>query len=247
MNILNPYTFVLDKIRQARVKRREKREQKRLKNIKYYRESYAQCGEDLVLNHLLFEYFELENFSYLDIGSAHPLKINNTYFFYKKGFRGVCVDANPALTELYKKERPEDLFINSGVITEDDTEQDFYVLNAPELNTFDSKEAERVVAEHGFQIEKVIKMRTMNINSIIKKYCQSPPELISIDIEGLDFAVLKSIDYDTYRPKIIIVEMASYGKLKENESKEMAKFMEKKRYDWWGNVGYSSIFIDDVL
>ncbi len=193
---------------------------------------------------MLFEYFELEDFSYLDIGSAHPLMINNTYFFYKKGFRGVCVDANPNLGVIYQAERSEDIFINAGITFNDKNEQDFYMMNVPELNTFDHKEAERLVAEHDFKIDNVIKVKTMNINSIIETYCESTPELISIDIEGLDFDVLKSLNYDKYRSKIIIVEVASYGKLKQNEGKEIAKFMEGKSYRWWGNVGYSSIFID---
>lgn len=243
MKALIVYRYLIDKARQNKFIRTAKRW---IMNEKFYKKSYSQCGEDLVIDHLLFGYFKLERFSYLDIGSSHPIRINNTYLFYKKGFRGVCVDANPVLIELYGNERPEDIFINSGVTSEYNNEQDFYIMNSPFIHTFDSKVAKGMVAKHGFQIDKVIKMRTMNINHIIKDYCKSPPELISIDIEGLDFDVLKSINYDKYRPKIIIVEMCGYGKIKDNQSSKMANFMQRKNYIWWGNVGFSSIFIDDI-
>ncbi len=208
------------------------------------RRSYAQCGEDLVLNHLLFEFFKLDNFSYLDIGSANPIKINNTYLFYKQGFRGVCVDASPELADLYSIARPNDLFVHAGVTVENEQLLDFYMMSARELNTFDKEEAESLVAEYNYQIEQVYKIKTRSINSIINEYCKSVPELISIDIEGLDFDILKSLDYSKYRPKIIIAEMAGYDKLKENESQAMADFMKNHKYLWWGNVGYSSIFLD---
>ena len=55
------------------------------------KKSYSQDNEDLFLN----EYFEkISNGFYVDIGCHHPKRFSNTYLLYKKGWKGVNIDAN---------------------------------------------------------------------------------------------------------------------------------------------------------
>jgi hypothetical protein len=32
---------------------------------------------------------------YVAIGSWHPVKASNSYFFYLRGWKGICIDPNP--------------------------------------------------------------------------------------------------------------------------------------------------------
>ena len=50
---------------------------------KNYLISYAQNGEDLIIEFLLSSK-KIEKITYLDIGANHPIKFNNKYRLYNK-------------------------------------------------------------------------------------------------------------------------------------------------------------------
>lgn len=64
--------------------------------------TYAQAGEDVILDFLIN--YQPSGF-YVDVGCNHPLRGSNTYRFYRKGWRGICVDANPAFASMFAKKR----------------------------------------------------------------------------------------------------------------------------------------------
>ena len=79
-------------------------------------------------------------------------------------------------------------------------------MSVPEWNTFDQAEAERRVAanEGKVKIERVVKMPLIAINRIIADYFPpNGPDFLSIDIESLDLAVLKTLDFTRFRPKVM--------------------------------------------
>lgn len=49
---------------------------------------FSQTGEDKLITKWLPEPYGL----YIDIGAGQPVCGSNTYHFYKKGWRGICVD-----------------------------------------------------------------------------------------------------------------------------------------------------------
>lgn len=55
--------------------------------------SYSQFGEDLLAQEILG--YERCDIFYIDIGAFHPISKSNTYIFYKRGSRGMCVEPNP--------------------------------------------------------------------------------------------------------------------------------------------------------
>ena len=69
---------------------------------------YSQNGEDLILNRFLEN---KKNGFYIDIGAHHPIRFSNTYLFYKKGWRGINIDAMPGSMDLFNKIRSRDINI----------------------------------------------------------------------------------------------------------------------------------------
>ena len=120
------------------------------------RKSYAQCGEDLIIDHLI-KLIGVKEPYYLDLGAHHPYYLSNTYYFYEKGFAGVCVEADPSLIKAFEKIRQRDTILNLGVGLEKSV-LDFYLMSSKTLNTFSKAEAERYVSYGNQQIEKVIKV-----------------------------------------------------------------------------------------
>src|SRR5687767_7993770 len=66
--------------------------------------SYAQTGEDRIIATLLGD---VPGF-YVDVGCNHPVKYSNTFELYKRGWRGINVDANEQMVELCRRLRPRD-------------------------------------------------------------------------------------------------------------------------------------------
>ena len=121
--------------------------------------SYGQAGEDLVAWQLL-KYLGVERPSYLDVGAFHPTIGSNTYLMYRLGGRGVLVEPNVAMIKALKGVRPEDTTLNIGIGLDDTPEADYYVMNYPQMNTFDGDEARRREKDSGGKtvIQQVVKM-----------------------------------------------------------------------------------------
>ena len=78
-----------------------------------YNGTFSDDGEDSIL----YKYFlEFKKGNYIDIGANHPIIGSNTFFFYLKNWRGICIDPLPFLKKKYRFFRPFDLFINSGIL-----------------------------------------------------------------------------------------------------------------------------------
>ena len=211
--------------------------------------TYAQSGEDLILAQLFYK-LSINNPSYIDIGANHPSYISNTYYFYLRGSRGVCIEPNPFLFKKIKKLRKEDTVLNAGVAFDEQSNADFYLFpkSAHGLSTFSKDEAEywkntgmKKVGK--IEFEKIINVALLNINMVINKYCKNTPDFISIDVEGLDLAILQSLDFNLYIPKVFIVETLKYDdNQNEFKNKEIIDFMIEKGYEEYADTHVNTIF-----
>jgi FkbM family methyltransferase len=176
----------------------------------YILNTYSQVGEDSIIS-FLFADKEVGEITYLDLGTNMPDVSNNTYLFYTRGFRGVCVEADKSLIQSISRKRPEDIIINAGVSTLNETEADFYIFNVNGLNTFDKDEAQRRSTLQGYNVIEIVKVPIISINTILENNFKTYPTLLSIDIEGLDFDVLNAIDYLKYPIPVICVETCKFS------------------------------------
>ncbi len=206
--------------------------------------SFSQTGEDRIL-HFLFQSIGIKNPTYLDIGANHPVNGNNSYFFYQRGSKGVCVEPDPALAAQINQVRERDICLNVGIGFTEIAAADFYIFPKPYTgwNTFSKNEAEyRKANWHPY--EKIIKMPLQNINDILEQNFKSTPDFISIDVEGLDFDILKSLDFDKHQPKVLLVETLHYG---ENNKPEkltyIIDFVCSKGYSVYADTYVNTIFL----
>lgn len=215
----------------------------------YSRVSYSQNGEDIIIRDL-FARIGIKQPSYLDIGSNEPFYISNTYLLYTKGSKGVCVEPNPSLHKKFKKKRPRDICLNAGIAFNNETSADFYMFSgkASGLSTFSKEEAEfwektgnTVVGKH--KIESVVKVRLLQINEIISQYFSPHPNFISLDVEGLDLAILETIDFGKHKPEIFCIETLGYAENdKETKNKPLIDFMISKGYFLYADTYINGIF-----
>jgi FkbM family methyltransferase len=209
--------------------------------------SYAQCGEEVIVSDL-FKFLNISMPTYLDIGAYLPVFGNNTYLFYRRGSRGVLVEPNVDLVPELRSTRPGDVVLNVGVGVTEERSADYYCLSIPQMNTFCKEEAERLARnpEAGLRIRRVAKVPLIPINKLLNEHFPGGgPDFLSIDIESLDLAVLKSIDYQAHRPKVICTEtVVPLGIAMEPET---TRFLESRGYAVRGMTFPNTIFLDMTL
>lgn len=205
--------------------------------------SYSQCGEDLILQQL-FMVLGISKVIYLDVGAHHPTYLSNTYLFYESGGHGVCVEPDPSLFEAFAKKRPRDVHLNCGVgITTG--EADFFVMSNSTLNTFSKAEAERYQSYGNQRINEVIRMKLETVNGILEKNFENCPNLISLDVEGMDYPILQNFDFRKYRPEVFCLETLSYTEDKsERKLTEIIDLMHANDYLTYADTYINTIFVD---
>jgi FkbM family methyltransferase len=84
--------------------------------------------------------------------------------------------------------------------------------------------------------KETIKMKAVKLQSLFDKYEIKKVDLISIDVEGAELQVLKSIDFDKTEIDVLLIEN-NYGLEKETE------FLVNKGYKLLGNIQWDSVFV----
>ena len=211
-------------------------------------ESYSQAGEDKIIEFIL-SYLGEKNvgLSYLDIGCNDYKSLSNSYALYKKGVRGVLIDANPIYIDEIKMYRPEDIVLNCGIGAKNSEKMKFYILNTPGLDSFDLesiKEAQRQTP--WIEIVDEIEVPVYTLDEIYEKYFASVPTIVSLDVEGLEMDILKSTNFEKYRPYIFIIETIEYREKISvtNKRNDIINLMFENDYIEYAFTGVNSIFID---
>jgi FkbM family methyltransferase len=207
--------------------------------------SYSQCGEDLILAWWM-KLLEIEHPTYLDIGVWEPVRSNNTYAFACNGGRGVLVEPNPALAEKIREARPNDTLLPVGVGLNDAAEADFFMFNDSSLNTFDPEQRDRVLKDPHFRLEQTVKVPLVKVNRIIaEQFAGRAPDILSVDVEGLELAIVQSVDLAAYRPKVICTE--TLVTLTRTHRGETAAYLAQKGYEVRGMTYANTIFVDRAV
>lgn len=164
---------------------------------------YGQDGEDLILNRLLEG---KANGFFVDVGAHHPVRFSNTYLFYKRGWRGINIDAMPGSMEEFRRIRPRDINIECG-IAEERGSLTYHCFNEPALNTFDPHEAERK-NRPPYKLTDSILVNVDRLETILDRYLPDGQQIdfLNVDVEGKDEEVLRSNNWTRFRPRFVLAE-----------------------------------------
>jgi FkbM family methyltransferase len=188
------------------------------------RESYAQCNEDIVVEALLQARLahagrSMSSVRYLEIGGNHPVQTSSTYLFYRAwGARGCIVEANATLAKRLRAIRSGDQIVQVAVSDRFDKTVTFHVHDLDELSSL-SKES---IVDPGLvglrgKVADVQIVPNLHINDFFDAYIRQPLDFMSIDIEGLDLAVLQALS-PIHRPTVLQVECMDRVLLEELQS-----------------------------
>lgn len=174
--------------------------------------------------------------SYVDIGAGTPIWGSNSYYFYKRGWKGVTVDPIEFNILLHKILRKND-FQYKALVSNSSLPITFYELIPWELSTTDYSTA-MIRVERGAQL---IRQETLNVITLSEIYNKVPmirPAILSIDVEGAEMDVLLSNEWNKYHPDYICIEELESPLYKS----DIKNFLEEKQYRLIIYNGVTSIY-----
>lgn len=163
---------------------------------------YSQHKQDEFLEKKIFKGYNFGIF--VDIGAHDGVNINNTLYFEKEHkWQGYNVEPNKEVYNKLINNRPNSININCA-IHEDECIQDF-ILNdgytemlSGLKREYDSRHLNRLKNElltYG-GVSNIIKIETKKLSSLFSEYNIKYVNYLSIDVEGAEFSIIKSIDFD---------------------------------------------------
>jgi hypothetical protein len=212
------------------------------RKTQFLKRSFSQSGEDLIVKYI-FDCLKMAMPSYWDFGAYHPFSINNTAIFYEQGCCGINVEPNPAQHALFNQLRKRDSNVQAGVASVPG-KGTYYRFDIPALNTFSGEEAEKYVKE-GHRFVDKLPIDLLTPAEISERFFDSKwPDFLSLDVEGLDLDILKSLNFDNGGLIVICVESITYSRTGEGVKVEpIIDFLESKGYLKYADTYINSIFV----
>ena len=167
---------------------------------------YAQFGEDRDLAAL----FGPDHVGYcVEVGANDGHHGSNTLYFEQRGWECVLVEPNPILCDKLRQERKGRVF-QCGA---SDHEGEATLLIAQGADHADgvsmigdNSQAHARIAGFGFSSRaEVVQLTTLD-KMLAEAAIDRPLDFVSIDVEGLELAVLRGFDVDRWSPRILLIE-----------------------------------------
>ena len=120
----------------------------------------------------------------------------------------------------------------------------YFVDNLSPLNTLDQNHLKFLKKNFFFKNKdfKEKKIKTENINNILKKYKFNKVDFLNIDLEGLEYEVIKSINFKKFKINLICVEILDHNTISRNKSKKIHQILKKNNFEYLKKIGVNSIF-----
>lgn len=160
--------------------------------------SMSQFAEDLILAQL---FTGQDDGFYVDVGAFHPERLSNTHNLYRRGWHGINLEPVPEHLALFEQSRPRDHNLGFAVGAERGTAR--FVVDVG----FSSFE-DRFHADTDGRTTHTIEVPVRTLAEVLEEYV--PPgeeiDLLDVDCEGADAAVLLSNDWERFRPRVVLAE-----------------------------------------
>lgn len=162
--------------------------------------SYAQHGEDVIIWRALGS--GPPGF-YVDVGAFDPTLDSVTKALYERGWHGINVEPQKTRIDAFEKERPRD--VNVWAAAGDmDGETTLYLPANPGWATIEPTVAQGMGGDSPTMSEVVVPLR--RLDSILSEHGVTHVDVLKIDVEGAEAAVIRGLDLAVVHPRVLVVE-----------------------------------------
>lgn len=190
----------------------------------------SQFEQDKFLNTVFFK--NKTNGIFIDIGANDGITGSNTWFYEKiLGWKGICFEPSPSIYKKLTRNR-QCLCINACVADKKGVVKFRDIIGpvkADMLSGIESNYDPRHVSRIENKLKKtggsfeLIDVPAYTVNSVLEENQIYHIDFLSLDIEGGELVVLKSIDFNKFHIRAITVE-------NNYESSEIQTFLESKNF-----------------
>ena len=199
---------------------------------------FSQLGEDAVLWHLFQS--KRDGF-YVDVGCHHPYRFSNTAVFSEfYNWSGLNIDVDEDLVAEFRRLRPRDINVCTAVGATAGTAE-VTLFHETAVNSLDPDTIEEFKKHFAPKTTRIVPMRRLSDLLAVYLPQGKPIDLMSIDVEGLDYEVLTSNDWDLFRPQVLAVEAHNFN-LSDPPSNKTFQFLRDKGYVLNSHVVVTSIY-----
>lgn len=202
----------------------------------------GQYKQDKYLDHL---FKKKSNGVFIDIGAHDGVTFSNSLFFEKKrNWKGICVEPIP---EIFKKlDEARNCIKINGCISDKKGIEKFLRIKGEFVDTemlsglvdnYDPRHLERIdreIKQYGGSKEE-IDVKCFNINDLLAEHKLNHVDFFTIDTEGNEMSILKTIDFEGFDIDVLLVE-------NNYQTEEMNQFMKSKRYKRIKKIGHDEVF-----
>lgn len=181
---------------------------------------------------------------FVEIGASDGVKLSNTFTLEKHyNWQGICVEPNPKVYQRLCQNRTC-ITVNDCIYSESGLTLEFLVCGVlstlENFATNDHHAKKRNQARTG---ENLVSVRTTEPNELLEKHgAPTYIDYMSIDTEGSELEIVKSIDFDKWKIALLTIE---HNKLKDKREK-IFNILSKKGYkrirvkfdDWYYHEGH---------
>jgi len=165
--------------------------------------SYAQAREDVLLWRALSGRVRHHDAFYIDVGAYDPELDSVSKVFYDHGWRGLNVEPVAEFFARFAAERPDEINLQVAV-SDHDGEVVFHEIVGHQLSTIESDFADRHDAD-GMERRRY-SVPCMTLAEICARHAPPVIHFLKIDVEGHEHAVVAGMDFDRFRPWILVIE-----------------------------------------
>ncbi len=151
--------------------------------------------------------------TFLEFGATDGFELSNSFMLEKNLFwKGILSEPSPQWHEILKKNRKDTKVIKKCIWSETGKNLDFFMSEVGSLSTINDfiDNDKTSLPQNTFDRKKsgkIISVETISLNDLISKYFNDKsPSYISIDTEGSEFEILKSFDFNKYKPIVLTIE-----------------------------------------
>lgn len=202
--------------------------------------TYSQQGEDIILRTL---FHGVESGFYVDVGAHHPKRYSNTYHFYRRGWRGINIDAMPGGMKRFDRLRPRDVNLEIGVSRDGELLR-YYGFDEPGINGFYAEDPGERFAADGRHVLFTRDIETFPLREVLDTHLPGGQEIsfMSVDVEGLDVEVLASNDWSKYAPGVVLAEALGSNALEEALASPVYELLVGEGYFLYSKCVHTLIF-----
>lgn len=196
-----------------------------LSNIKTYSQYYQDVIAFSILNNL-------KDGTFVDVGAHDGRYLSNTLLLEEKGWTGICVEPIKSLFDDCQKLRKNSKCYNVAIY-ESEGEVEFqentgYTSGLSGIvSEYDPRHLSRVEKENDEHSIKpsMIKVQTRRLDDILRENDVKRVHYLSIDVEGAELKVLKSINFEE-----VFIDLIDFEANYPEQAQEIVNFLLEKGF-----------------